>query len=875
MKLFKFAFCLLTSLVLASCNVSSDPTTAPSVDPSVEPSTEPSVEPSTEPTITGPIEYVDLDTAIKATENNYQLLAEGIGRNSFLEAYNKDIYINAMQRMGFIQLDSDPGYAHQLEVNLTTEDDYIIQYIDVYGRVGSSSVVKYYKDYTFFSVLNPHLDTFVDEGEGRHVSHSTSIGYDMKNFFQNNAIKYCNEFVLQLGAYGNVARFECYENGTIIYSFVFELAHEKKDIELYQRWVDDGSKVIERLVDYKFLYQTNPIYEPISVYEGEEITFEGIVSSTDTDGNLYVGNFDPNYGYICIKVEGKATGYEEYDCVKVTGTVKTDNQTAYLERATIVDLGKKGDFLPVYDEESLVDLNGGGTYAVNLFLSNPPVFASSVYSTYAYIQNFDEQTSSDDAEVLLAFDSYRDANNQVYAPTLVIPKNLSSDKKDEIYKVLKDTELYSSKNKVELSIQKVIIEFDPTSSYGLKFLVTEHSIISRKMSAQEKIEKNIGLENFPILKDVKTFAFTFGGFQGMILEDYYQITDYKEATKGLFISFEDISVLDATGYKTLLENYGYKVIEEVKDIYGRRQSIYQLNDTKSFLAIAVIPDDYEENQVSIEMWVYNRDTALLPKLIEDKLDAVVSDFFEIDEFTRKKGTYDADYLVFELDTYAGKVYNDKPLVALTVNSTESSATNYAKQLIQEKGYKQYKVNNIPYSYTTRGQAHLVLVSPTGTFVDLACYPTTDYTYYGHDEFIYRIEVLIYDAEQPISIKTYDSLDIIVDLYASIDPSLDYREGLSLPEGTVVEFWKDTGLKNIDYGFGSRDEVFIYSDDLASIWANLKESISNAGYSQSYNTDTRQLFSKYINGEGFYVGMLYEPQKGYIRLMHDVLGAAFY
>jgi hypothetical protein len=221
MKLFKFAFCLLTSLVLASCNVSSDPTTAPSVDPSVEPSTEPSVEPSTEPTITGPIEYVDLDTAIKATENNYQLLAEGIGRNSFLEAYNKDIYINSMQRMGFIQLDSDPGYAHQLEVNLTTEDDYIIQYIDVYGRVGSSSVVKYYKDYTFFSVLNPHLDTFVDEGEGRHVSHSTSIGYDMKNFFQNNAIKYCNEFVLQLGAYGNVARFECYENGTIIYSFIF------------------------------------------------------------------------------------------------------------------------------------------------------------------------------------------------------------------------------------------------------------------------------------------------------------------------------------------------------------------------------------------------------------------------------------------------------------------------------------------------------------------------------------------------------------------------------------------------------------------------------------------------------------------------------
>ena len=51
----------------------------------------------------------------------------------------------------------------------------------------------------------------------------------------------------------------------------------------------------------------------------------------------------------------------------------------------------------------------------------------------------------------------------------------------------------------------------------------------------------------------------------------------------------------------------------------------------------------------------------------------------------------------------------------------------------------YKINNIPYSYTTRGQAHLVLVSPTGTFVDLACYPTTDYTYFGHDEFIYRIE----------------------------------------------------------------------------------------------------------------------------------------
>ena len=54
----------------------------------------------------------------------------------------------------------------------------------------------------------------------------------------------------------------------------------------------------------------------------------------------------------------------------------------------------------------------------------------------------------------------------------------------------------------------------------------------------------------------------------------------------------------------------------------------------------------------------------------------------------------------------------------------------------------------------------------------------------------------------------------------------------------------------------------------------KTAILDAGYSQSINKPTRQSFSVTVNGQFLFVAIMKETEKGYIRLMNDVLGVDF-
>ena len=51
--------------------------------------------------------------------------------------------------------------------------------------------------------------------------------------------------------------------------------------------------------------------------------------------------------------------------------------------------------------------------------------------------------------------------------------------------------------------------------------------------------------------------------------------------------------------------------------------------------------------LSINMWVYNG-ALILPKLIKDELKEKISAWFNVENFLKLTGTYDADYTVYEL-----------------------------------------------------------------------------------------------------------------------------------------------------------------------------------------------------------------------------------
>ena len=873
MKNLKFIFGILATFLMVSCGPS---TSTPSDDPTTSPS-EPSISES-EPSV--PINYVSLTEAVKNTKDSYTLSAVGIRNESLVEAYRSDFFLSTLNRIGFVVLDSDPGFAHQMGIGYDQNSDYVKHQLIMYGRVGDTNAVHAYKDQTFFPIFEEFLTTFQKVNENTYASTDTSISYTLKNYFQSNLIKYCTYYELTVAANGTLEYLHCYEgtadNKYVVSTFKFEKVGSKNDINIYKEWLDAGAVVNERLADYKQIYQKSPLYAPSSVYEGETITVEGTVTTIDSENNLYVGTFDPDYGFLGIKVENKGFGFKQMDAVSVTGKIKTSNFMVYLEDATVTSKGKEGDYLPIYDEEALVDMYGGGVYAVNLFMANPPIFAHSLYSTYTYIKSYEEMSLTENTTITVVFPSFMDGSNNAFETSVIIPKDLSSDKKEEIYNYIKNVSKYGEKTQEEISLEKVLVEFNTENVYGIEFKVTEDSKICKKLTAGEKIETNLGLEGFPIIQNKETVAFTFGGFQGMILEDYYGIENYQTATKGLFISYNDIDPLQYTTYLADIEKYGFKIVDEVNDLYGRRQKVYNLDKTNTYLAITHIYDTtYSEPEGSIEMWVYNRDTVLLPKSPEELLSDVTSTFFDMEEFTRANGSYAADYEVFELDSFAGKMFTNEPLICYTIETTEKSAYNYAKQLISELGYKQYKVNNVPYSYITRGQSHYVLQSKNGVFVDLACYPTTDYTFTGHDKFAYRMEVLVYKADKPFEIKTYNDIRVLADKFAAVDPSLDYAKNLQLPEDIRVEYWADTGLKNVSYGFNTRDEVFIYGDDLDSIWNSIISSLEESVFNKSYQTDTRFSYSTYLNGNGYYFSGMFEKEKGYIRVMNDLLGVSFY
>ena len=154
----------------------------------------------------------------------------------------------------------------------------------------------------------------------------------------------------------------------------------------------------------------------------------------------------------------------------------------------------------------------------------------------------------------------------------------------------------------------------------------------------------------------------------------------------------------------------------MKDIYGQRHYIYQKNNINIDFKLEM--DSFEEGQFTMYMWMYEG-TLLKPSSIQENLDSMIGGWFDVNNFVKLNGTYDADYEIYKLRTYAGKSFSeDAPLYCVTLDVTEEVYNAYLasedgdvytsyNNALKEMGYTMYRVNNRPYTYVSRGQTHYV------------------------------------------------------------------------------------------------------------------------------------------------------------------------
>ena len=808
--------------------------------------------------------YVDFADAYSNTKN-YALELKGIDSNHYAEIYLDNLFYTDITRVGFVELPNDEGYVHAISSEIIGDYSSNKRMV-VYGRSASTDYLKDLEAKTIKALIAENYPLFTKVNENTYSIKEYSFIREVSDHFQTKLYKYASEIQITVGKDDQMEYFIIYEGEYEIARFEF-IEESLTNLNMYKLWQENGSIIDERIYDYKTLIQADEDY--ISVYEGEEVEFTATVVAKDSDGYLYVANRNDDVGHIGIKVatSNDISSLKAKDIVKVKGTIRTKNYNTYLSNATVVDTNEDAKFVPIFDEDGLVDSMGGGAYAFNLFAAYPQ-FGDSLYSTFAYVNQISDISSDKDTYVDLICPTQQINETMFFHMEITIPKNLSQTKKQELIQAIENAGYYNTSG-YELSLQNFVIKYDMKYQYRIKLLATEDTVITKRFNTQEKIEYRYGLSNFPFPVGTQVLSYNFGGFSNQFLEKEYGIET--RDTEGLFINVKEVKSTDYLAYFSVLEEYGFVKYDEIKDIGSGRHIIYQKGQIN--LDMFTMEENFEEGVLTVYMWMY--DSALLTsKTVKERLNEKIGSWFNVDNFLILSGTYDADYTVYELRAYANNFFTeDNPLYCVALDTQENKFEEYNYALI-ELGYKTYRVNNRPYTYTSRGQQHYVY-QKDGVFVDIASYPTTDYTYTGHKDFQYRLEILIYTGE-PMSVKTYDNLSVLSDLYKEVDPSLAYYP--ELPSDAVVEVWynlHDYKIAPVNYGFNNRDEAFVYTENVEEAYEACKEAALEAGYQVTGSERANSItFSKTINGNSYNIFLLKEVDKGYLRVMNDIGGMSF-
>ena len=859
----KFIKTLLLSLLIVGCGNNSSTSNTDSSSNNSTSSTSSSV--STSSTSSSVFtDYVELDIAYLNTKDEY-FLKYDTDYDMYVEIYSSEMYYMMYASQNYIVLDSDPEYAHAFGTTRDVEDVSKIE-MEVFGRAMPKQDIERFKERYIMSLLDFYVPKFSQVDINKWQYQSSSLCKEFSNYFQLKGLSYCSVIELTVGKDNRLDAIRFYELGAgeLILSFGCRFEQfNLNNLEMYKKWKDKGSIVNERIIDYKMVKEANNTL--VSLYEGEQVEFEATVVSKDTDGNLYVANKMSNNENTGIKlVNPKNNNFNICDVVTVKGDIKTTDFVVEIYNAEVKDTGKDSEFPPIFDEEVVENYYGGGTYAAQVFCT-VPYYSGSVYSTYGYVSNIpNELNANGDTIVEVIFPTYV-SENIAYHMEIIIPSNMEENKKIAMFESLQAAGIYGEEGCYELSLSNFVMEFDYTYFYFVRLLATDSSVVSKKLSAQEKIAEYAGLPSFPLPNvEEKPYSYRFGGITDQFLEYNYGIDG--NDTEGVFVSYQEITLDQYDAFIDAVEMYGAELYDIIRDIYEGPHAIYTYNDKIIDIQLAISNTD---DVYVLNIWIYSGEMLRTPNL-KEKLNSEIGSWFDVDNFLLFNNTYDKDYTIFKLYDYANISFTaESPLYCVTLDTQEPILMDYCYQLVFTLGYKQLRD-----SYISRGQSHY-LFEKDGVILDVAAYPTTDYTYSGHDEFQYRLEILIYKSDRPIEVPKYDNLDALLEKIEYSDPGFKYS--IDLPDDVEIEVWsdlRDYRLSPVTYGYGGRDEAFIYTEDVDGVYNSIMEGLIASGYKKSYEHDHSSGYSKTIGKDTQYIFVLKEPDKGYVRLMHSVGGVSF-
>lgn len=822
-------------------------------------------------------EYVSLDEAIKNTKE-YTLKAPTIdGSFSYIECNTEEGYYYTYTSSGYVLTDEDPDYYHYCEVNFGVDDSLEMA---VYGRNYKKSEKDKFSSRNVISTLKPYLELFEKENDNTyHISYNSDYIWDLANFFNSHLIKYATDSYLIIGeddrlqelAFYEIYGEECYK--TVSYVFTNETI---KDMPAYLNWVEKGSFVHNRISDIK------ASYNGVSLYENDEISLSNLVlTSFDSDGNAIAAEVNNVKGPLGINIGNvDKTGVEIGDVIDIKGTVKSTKHDIHFEDTVITKISKKPAVLPYFEEDCIEPTYGAGAYAAQIFMANK-LYCDSVYSTFAYVKSIKEESDKTQATIIFP-------NTKIgqYALTLqfVIKNNLKEEVRTSLIEFLNSVIKYGEGGADCIYFEKVLTKF--TDENVLYLEATEFTHLEHRKDFKGLLEKHLGIENFPLISNfTETQGYKFGGISGLFIEDNYG--GYKENnTVGVFGSFSGFREVDYYDYLTKLESFGLVKFNEVRDLSKNRHILF----TKGTYVFDVMFSTSNSNTISL--YVYEGEM-IRGKLLAEKIDELNRSYITSADVPLLQDTFDAEYDLYTLDSYANKDYSDEPLMVVTCDLTSDFASNYLskygesfetgyKRAIINAGYTTYRkgdgsTSNPPLTQKVRGQTQYYY-HKGDTYFAFSVYPTSDYTYTNHKNFDDRIEIIIYKGDGPLQITHHDDLITLTKLYKDIDESLVYTP--KLPSDSVVEVWKDLNDLNsstVTYGYGTRDEAFVYTKDVDGAFDAMVEAVESAGYEFNFGGSWSKVYHKTYKDRNYFVCFFKETRDGksYLRVMQDLGGIDFW
>lgn len=832
---------------------------------------------------------VSLKECIENTEDFF--ISFGTENSTILEINTKDTYYYGPHSYGYTVLDDDKDYMHFFSI----ERGQTSSVMEMNGRVGSKKDFNALRTsaYSFMSLLDVTSEFYEKKDDWTYYYYGYELARPYKEYFQLNAFNFCDFYLIKIGQDGRIVSFQAGELGGAPYNEDILFAVNTNfynpsitTVGFFNDWKQNGSVINERIFDYKSFYYDES-YK--TCYTSGSI--EAIVNSIEYDGSFYISHVDKHDGPIGMHVTTKESNSVEIgDKVKVSGDIVMDNRGKYFMSPRFINASvevlEKNVSVPFFSEESIIDSYVPGIYAATNFISSP-LYSSSLYSGYGYIGDIPNSVlPNKDVTLSVYYPDFKFEDGSLFKCNLIFPKEYGQESiENALIKIreLGDYSISPATSKLAF-LQNVIVSFIPTGN-TLNFYVTNSSLISHRLSFEETIELDYGVAHFPLPTGTGESSgfFHFGDSSSWYLEDqYYGYIDSDGHLSGVFYFDNVTNRASIDAYISKLIDFGASLVDIIAFSYSNN-NIHHIYELPNHLYVDLMFDDNFGKSNRLQLFIYEADAPTRTKTIGQKIEEELG-FFKDEDFIRLPGTYDYNYRFYRLPSFAGNDFGkEHPLTIATLDLNENRFEELRKAY-RDAGWKQYRnSDNTAYSYMTRGTSRIVYYKENEngkkTFIDFGMYSTTDYTFLNHKKFQYRIEMAIYEGDEPFKTIFTQDLDCISRDSVTISDIgiFDWK----LPSKYKAEVYRKSDLFDVEFGYGYVTNAFIYpeirdEEHVNELLEYVKSTIEEHGYTLIFQTDRGYNYGYYYgeNNVSIYLYFMKDVERGFVRVISSLGGADF-